>query len=47
MTIHLTVKNVIYFSIIIIIIIIKLGIIWIFLFKYENKYLQNKIATLS
>ena len=46
MTIHLTLKNVIYFSIIIII-IIKLGIIWIFLFKYENKYLQNKIATLS
>ena len=45
MTIHLTVKNVIYFSIIII--IKKLGIIWIFLFKYENKYLQNKIATLS
>ena len=45
MTIHLTLKNVIYFSIIII--IIKLGIIWIFLFKYENKYLQNKIATLS
>ena len=45
MTIHLTLKNVIYFSIIII--KIKLGIIWIFLFKYENKYLQNKIATLS
>ena len=45
MKIHLTLENVIYFSIIIIIKI--LGIIWIFLFKYENKYLQNKIATLS
>ena len=45
MTIHLRLKNVIYFGIIII--NKKLGIIWIFLFKYENKYLQNKIATLS